>query len=156
MDLKDIIRDGRQVITGLEVASRWDAIRTLVEALVDSGQLDRGDFDLVLEGVTRRETTLSTGIGNGIALPHAITDRVSRVIGAIGLSRGGIPFDAVDGQPVTLIVLFLVPKGQSKEHLDTLASIARLLNRPEFRQRLESSPDAGALLETIRGAAPAS
>lgn len=155
MDLKDIIRDERQVIVGLDADSRWDAIRALLDALVDSGQLDRADLDPVREGVTQREATLSTGIGNGIALPHAITDRVSRVIGAIGLSRGGIPFDAVDGQPVTLIVLFLVPKGQSKEHLDTLASIARLLNRPEFRHRLESSPDARALLETIRGAAPA-
>jgi len=150
MQLKEIIHDKRQIIVGMKAKSRWEAIATLLDALVESGGLARADLEPVHDNVRQRETTLSTGIGNGIALPHALTDRVTRVVGAVGVSRCGIPFESVDGAPVTLVVLFLVPKGQSKEHLGTLANIARLLNRPEFRQRIESSPNAAALLEVIR------
>ena len=73
-----------------------------------------------------------------------------RVVGAFGRSRRGVNFDALDNQPVTLVMLFLVPQGQFQKHLHTLAKIAKLLHRKEFRTALETAPDAPAMCATIK------
>lgn len=83
---------------------------------------------------------MSTGIGFGIGIPHASTDSVSEVVYAIGRSKNGINFDALDTKPVFLVVLFLVPQGQFQKHLHTLANIAKLLHKADFRQSLERIP----------------
>jgi mannitol/fructose-specific phosphotransferase system IIA component (Ntr-type) len=93
---------------------------------------------------------MSTGIGFGIGIPHASTDLIYEVVGALGRSARGVNFDALDSQPVNLVVLFLVPQGQFQKHLHTLAEIAKLLHRKEFRKMLEESPDAAAIFQTIK------
>jgi mannitol/fructose-specific phosphotransferase system IIA component (Ntr-type) len=93
---------------------------------------------------------MSTGIGFGIGIPHASTELISEVIGALGRSRSGIQFDALDNQPVNLVVLFLVPQGQFQKHLHTLAHIARMMHDGEFRTALMQAPDAAAMLKIIR------
>ena len=92
---------------------------------------------------------MSTGIGFGIGIPHASTDLIPEVVGALGRSSKGINFDALDNQPVNLVMLFLVPQGQFQRHLHTLASIAKLLHIKEFRQELEQAPDAQAMFQVI-------
>ena len=92
---------------------------------------------------------MSTGIGFGIGIPHASTDLIPEVVGALGRSGKGINFDALDNQPVNLVMLFLVPQGQFQRHLHTLASIAKLLHIKEFRQELEQAPDAPAMFQVI-------
>ena len=89
---------------------------------------------------------MSTGIGFGIGIPHASTDLIYEVVGALGRSKKGVNFDALDNQPVNLVMLFLVPQGQFQKHLHTLANIAKLLHKAEFRQALEQAPDADAML----------
>ena len=76
---------------------------------------------------------MSTGIGIGIGIPHAATDLVGEVVGAIGRSRKGVQFDALDGKPVKLVMLFLVPQDQFQKHLNTLANLAKLLHKRDFR-----------------------
>jgi mannitol/fructose-specific phosphotransferase system IIA component (Ntr-type) len=93
---------------------------------------------------------MSTGIGFGIGIPHASTDLIKEVVGALGRSKKGIEFDALDNQPVNLVVLFLVPQGQFQKHLHTLASIAKLLHVKEFRQELEQAPDVATMYEIIK------
>ena len=93
---------------------------------------------------------LATGIGFGIGIPHATTDLIQDVVGVFGRSRTGIDFDALDSQPVTLVMLFLVPQGQFQKHLHTLADIAKLLHKKEFRQALEGAPDAEAMFRIIK------
>jgi mannitol/fructose-specific phosphotransferase system IIA component (Ntr-type) len=93
---------------------------------------------------------MSTGIGFGIGIPHASTDLIQDVVGAFGRSKPGIDFDALDSQPVSLVMLFLVPQGQFQRHLHTLADIAKLLHKKEFRQALEEAPDAEAMYRIIR------
>jgi mannitol/fructose-specific phosphotransferase system IIA component (Ntr-type) len=93
---------------------------------------------------------MSTGIGFGIGIPHASTDLIYEVVGALGRSKDGVSFDALDNQPVKLVMLFLVPQGQFQKHLHTLANIAKLLHKSEFRQALEEAPDAAAMLAVIR------
>jgi mannitol/fructose-specific phosphotransferase system IIA component (Ntr-type) len=92
---------------------------------------------------------MSTGIGFGIGIPHASTDLIEEVVGAFGRSSRGINFDALDSQPVKLVMLFLVPQGQFQKHLHTLAGIAKLLHKTEFRQSLEQAPDARTMFEVI-------
>ena len=106
--------------------------------------------DAIVAVVKKRETSMSTGIGFGIGIPHASTDLIYEVVGAFGRSKKGLNFDALDNQPVNLVMLFLVPQGQFQKHLHTLANIAKLLHRAEFRQALEQAPNANAMLNIIR------
>ena len=93
---------------------------------------------------------MSTGIGFGIGIPHASTDLVDEVTGAFGRSKNGVNFDALDNQPVTLVMLFLVPQGQFQKHLHTLAKIAKVLHKKEFRKMLEDAEDASEMYQIIR------
>ncbi len=93
---------------------------------------------------------MSTGIGFGIGIPHASTDLIEEVVGAFGRSQKGVNFDALDNQPVKLVMLFLVPQGQFQKHLHTLANIAKLLHKKEFRQALEEAPNADVMLQVIQ------
>ncbi len=149
MDLGDILSKD-QIITDLRAPNRWEAIDELIASLASTGKIRPADGEAIAAVVKKREASMSTGIGFGIGIPHASTDLISEVVGALGRSKSGVNFDALDSQPVHLVMLFLVPQGQFQKHLHTLANIAKLLHRPEFRQALEIAPDAEAMLRIIR------
>ena len=149
MDLGDILGPD-QIEPELKAATRWEAIDELIEKLVQSAKIQAQHRDAITAVVKKRETSMSTGIGFGIGIPHASTDLIYEVVGAFGRSRKGVNFDALDNQPVTLVMLFLVPQGQFQKHLHTLAKIAKLLHKKEFRQALEEAPDAKAMFEIIK------
>ena len=88
---------------------------------------------------------MSTGIGYGIGIPHASTDLIQEVTSVFGRSRSGIQFDALDNQPVSLVMLFLVPQGQFQKHLHTLANIAKMLLDAGADKRLKDSSGKTAL-----------
>ncbi len=134
----------------MRASNRWEAIDELIDNLVAAGKIQAGDRDAVIAAVKKRETSMSTGIGFGIGIPHASTDLIYEVAGALGRSKKGVNFDALDNQPVKLVMLFLVPQGQFQKHLHTLANIAKLLHKAEFREALESAPDANTMLAIIR------
>jgi mannitol/fructose-specific phosphotransferase system IIA component (Ntr-type) len=149
MDLGDILsRD--QIITDLRASDRWQAIDELINNLVATGKIKPEHRDSIAAVVKKRESSMSTGIGFGIGIPHASTDLIHEVVGAFGRSPKGINFDALDNQPVNLVMLFLVPQGQFQKHLHTLANIAKLLHRAEFRTALEKAADADAMIKIIR------
>jgi mannitol/fructose-specific phosphotransferase system IIA component (Ntr-type) len=100
--------------------------------------------------VKKRETSMSTGIGFGIGIPHASTDLIPEVIAAFGRSRTGVSFDSLDNQPVHLVTLFLVPAGQFQRHLHTLAGIAKVLRRDDFLKSISNASDAEAMIKLIR------
>src|SRR2546423_12027262 len=149
MDLADILGK-EQIIPDLRATNRWEAIDELIGNLVATGKIQPGDRDAVTAAVKKRETSMSTGIGFGIGIPHASTDLIFEVVGALGRSGKGVNFDALDNQPVKLVMLFLVPQGQFQKHLHTLARIAKLLHKKEFRQALEEAPDAQAMYQIIK------
>jgi mannitol/fructose-specific phosphotransferase system IIA component (Ntr-type) len=149
MDLADILSK-EQIIPDLRASNRWEAIDELIGNLVATGKIQPGDRDAVTAAVKKRETSMSTGIGFGIGIPHASTDLIYEVVGALGRSTKGVNFEALDNQPVKLVMLFLVPQGQFQKHLHTLANIAKLLHKAEFRQALEQAADAEAMLAVIR------
>jgi mannitol/fructose-specific phosphotransferase system IIA component (Ntr-type) len=149
MDLGDILSK-EQILTDLRATNRWEAIDELIDNLVATGKIKPEHHDAIAAVVKKRESSMSTGIGFGIGIPHASTDLIGSVVGALGRSKKGVNFDALDNQPVTLVMLFLVPQGEFQKHLHTLANIAKLLHRAEFRQALEQAPDAEAMLRIIR------
>lgn len=149
MDLGDILGP-EQFVPELKATNRWEAIDELIQQLIVSGKIQTEHREAVTAVVKKREGLTSTGIGFGVGIPHASTDRIDDVVGAFGRSKTGVNFDAVDNQPVTLVLLFLVPQGQFQKHLQTLAKIAKLLHRKDFRTALESAPDAKAMCDIIR------
>lgn len=153
MNLADILT-GEQILTDLKATNRWEAIEELIDHLVVCGKIKPDHRDAIAAVVRKRESSMSTGIGYGIGIPHASTDLITEVVGALGRSRTGINFDALDNRLVNLVMLFLVPQGQFQKHLHTLADIAKLLHNSNFRQALEEAPDAGAMLGIIKRQAP--
>ena len=131
-----------QIVPEMRSTERWSAIVELVDTLVKSGGVAPADRDAVLASLRAREETMSTGIGFGIAIPHASSDRVSKVVAVFGRSEHGIDFDSLDNAPVRFIVMFVVPKDHFQIHLRTLAAIAKFLNDRGVRERLgrASSP----------------
>jgi len=151
MTLADILAQ-EQIIAELQASNRWEAIDELIGHLVKVGKIKPEHREAIVAVVKKRETSMSTGIGFGVGIPHASTELIYDVMGALGRSKKGINFDALDNQPVRLVMLFLVPQGQFQKHLHTLAGIAKHLHNKEFRQALEDAPDAAAMMAVIKSA----
>ena len=149
MDLGDILSK-EQIVPDLQAADRWQAIDELINTLVATGKINPEPREAITAVVRKRETSMSTGIGFGIGIPHASTDLIYEVVGALGRSKKGVDFNSLDNQPVHLVMLFLVPQGQFQKHLHTLANIAKMLHKSEFRQALEQAPDGDSMLQIIR------
>ena len=137
------------MIVDLAAADRWQAIEELVGHLVVTGEIKPENKESIVTAVKKRDLSMSTGIGFGIGIPHASTNLVSEVVFALGRSKEGVNFDALDNQPVKLVILFLVPQGQFQKHLHTLANIAKFLHKPGFRRALERAPDAASVYKII-------
>ena len=149
MELADFLTK-EQVVTDLKASDRWEAIEELIDLLVDKGRIKSEHREAIVSVVKNRETSMSTGIGFGIGIPHASTDLIDDVTGAFGRSKAGVNFDALDNQSVNLVMLFLVPQGQFQKHLHTLAKIAKVLHKKEFRKALEDAGDAAEMYQLIR------
>jgi mannitol/fructose-specific phosphotransferase system IIA component (Ntr-type) len=128
-----------QIIPEMKATERWPAIVELIDLLVAQQKIDLVSRDGILAALKQREETMSTGIGFGIAIPHASSDAVAEVVAAFGRSSQGIEFDALDSAPVKFVVLFIVPKNQFQTHLRTLASIAKFLNDRSIREKLAAA-----------------
>lgn len=145
MTLADILSID-QIVPNMRATERWSAIVELTQCLVKVGKIKAEDEGSILAALRKREETMSTGIGFGIALPHASSDCVSEVVAAFGRSQHGIEFDSLDNAPVRFVVLFVVPKDQFQVHLRTLAAIAKLLNDRQVREALANAQTAEQIL----------
>ncbi len=143
-----------QIIPAMQATERWSAIVELVDLLVAQERIKPEDREAVLAALRQREETMSTGIGFGIAIPHASSERVDEVVAAFGRSTGGIEFDSLDNAPVKFIVLFIVPKDQFQTHLRTLAAIAKFLNDRAVRERLGEAGSAQEILDIFERTPP--
>lgn len=139
-----------QIIPEMNATERWPAIVELIDLLVSLGKIKPEDRESILASLKQREETMSTGIGFGIAIPHASSDRLDEVVAAFGRSTTGIEFDALDNAPVKFVVLFIVPKNQFQTHLRTLASIAKFLNDRSVRDRLGGAQSAQGILSIFQ------
>jgi nitrogen PTS system EIIA component len=145
MTLTNLLSE-EQIIPEMVATDRWQAIEEIVNRLVETGHLGTSCRDEVVAALRHREENISTGIGFGLAIPHASCESIKEVTACFGRSKGGIDFESLDGRPVHIILLFLVPKDQFQTHLRTLAAIAKFLNDPAVRSELTAAPDAKAIL----------
>jgi fructose-specific phosphotransferase system IIA component len=143
-----------QIIPEMKSTERWAAIVELIDLLVEKGAVRKADRESVLAALRQREETMSTGIGFGIAIPHASSNCVNEVVAAFGRSSAGFEFDSLDNSPVKFIVLFVVPKDQFQVHLRTLAAIAKFLNDKSVREQLGRAESAEEILAILDNKAP--
>lgn len=149
MLLGDVLHEG-VIEPALKAQEKYEAISELIGILVAGGSLPAELRPHAVEVVTKRERSMSTGMEGGVALPHGSLDGIDRMVAALGVSKAGIPFDSLDGQPCRLLVLMLLPRTNFKGYVSTLAGIAHLLHHPAFRQRLINAPDAAAAIALIQ------
>ncbi len=134
------------IILDMKAVEHWPSIVELVGHLVKTEQLPVSQHDEILEAFRVREESVSTGIGSGVAIPHAFSDHLDHVIAVFGRSRAGIDFEALDNAPVHFIVLFVVPRKNYPLHLQTLAAIAKMFTNAEVLRRLGAAEDLEEIL----------
>lgn len=135
------------MICDLTVSSPKQLFQSLAQSLIAAHKLDSKGVICrdVVSAAIERERLGSTGVGNGVALPHARIDGMDRVVAAFVRLSDPLDFDAVDGRQVDLVCFLLAPADCGGAHLRALARVSRLLRRPETRQRLRAAPNAEAL-----------
>lgn len=138
-----------QIILDMKAVEHWPSIVELVGHLVSSGQLPVEQQQEMLDAFKAREEQVSTGIGSGIAIPHAFSDHLEKVIAVFGRSLQGIDFEALDNAPVHFIILFIVPRKDYHMHLRTLAAIAKMFTNVEVRRQLGNAETIDDILSII-------
>jgi PTS system nitrogen regulatory IIA component len=145
MTLTDLIAP-TAVIPALRVNGKKQAIQEVAaRAAALTGQNERAILEILLQ----REKLGSTGVGNGIAIPHGKMPKLGGLFGLFARLERPIDFEALDGQPVDLIFLLLAPEAAGADHLKALARVARLLRDPEVARRLRASRDADAIYAVL-------
>ena len=148
MRICDILNQERIVVdvAGERVVDKKSALLTLGSLLAPSVGVDEAE---VFRLLTEREKLQSTGIGDGVAIPHASTDEAPGQVAALLVCARGIPFDAIDGAPVKIVFGVVGPLRATGEHLRTLARISRLLRDTNVRAHLVESANPGAACELV-------
>ncbi|MBI4054990.1 MAG: PTS sugar transporter subunit IIA [Elusimicrobia bacterium] len=123
----------------LKAVTKAGALEEMVDLLIGSKKLPSQNRSAVVQALLEREALGSTGIGCGVAIPHAKFSGLQQIIGALAISKRGIPFEAQDGQPAKIFFLLLAPPDSAGLHLKALAKISRLLKDPHLRQNLQNA-----------------
>jgi len=136
----------------LEITSgnKFEAIEQL--ARVFDGSDICSDVDKLIAALREREEIMSTGIGFNIAIPHAKIPEVKDISFALGVSRKGIDFDSMDGNPVNLVILVAAGEKQHKDYLSLLSSIMAFLKDPSVKEQIVSSADPKRIMEILKTA----
>lgn len=133
----------------LQASTKWGAIHELAVLLEAAGRLN--SVDAFEQAVRQREDEVSTGVGFGIGIPHGRSSAVRKSSIAFGRSRAGIPFDAIDGEPVHLVFLLAIPETMDdREYLGALSRLARWIVHEEFRNGLMSAESIEDVMRAVR------
>jgi PTS system fructose-specific IIC component/PTS system nitrogen regulatory IIA component len=127
---------------GLEAEDKDEAFEELADAFCQASRLDIREE--ILEAVRDRERKMSTGIQKGIAIPHGKTNAIDKVRGVLGISKHGIDYDALDGEPVYLLFMVIAPQTETEKHLRVLKRLAELLQNPQFFTDLAAQNDSSS------------
>ncbi len=136
------------IIPELSATSKRGVLEELIALLKNEGKVK--DAATTVDVLIEREKLGSTGIGQGIAIPHAKSDQATHVAAAFGVSRRGVQFDALDGEPVHIVFVLVAPPDAAVLHLKALARISRLLKDKFFRQALREARTVPDILKLIR------
>jgi len=146
MKIVDLIKRDL-ILATLSATSKPKIIKELAVYLASRHDaVDEKDLTRVL---IDREALASTGIGEGVAIPHGKLSTVNEIVACIGRARGGVDFDSMDGQPTFLFFVLVAPENSTGAHLKALARISRVFKDAEFRSRLLNASDADAMYDVI-------
>jgi fructose-specific phosphotransferase system IIA component len=134
----------------LQAIKKKETLKELIDKLVVAKRIKENAKEKILQALLDREKLGSTGIGQGVAIPHAKTDKVTEIVCAFATSRKGIEFDALDGEKVYIIFLLIAPQDSAGMHLKVLAKISRLLKDKFFRQALREAKAPSEVVKIIK------
>lgn len=138
----------KAVTANMKAQDKEGVIRELVDLLYRAGAIK--DKEELVSALLAREALGSTGIGQGIGIPHGKSNKVKDLIAAFGLSRKGVKFDSLDGEPVYIFFLLVAPEESAGPHLKALARISRFLKDKYFRDLLKNAKDEKEIIKIIR------
>ena len=139
----------KAISADLNATTKKEVIEELVDLLFNAGVIEKKIKPKLIEVLLVREALGSTAIGQGIAIPHGKCESVTKLIGALGISKKGVNFDSLDGEPAYIFFLLVAPTDSAGPHLKALARISRLLKDKYFRENLKVSKDEKSILKLI-------
>lgn len=150
MQLQELFRPD-DLLVGLDPVDKWEAIRALMDRLVQAGRVPADREEEMLEAVFERERSMSTGMERGLAIPHAAVEGLEQLAACLGVvtDEGGLEFSSIDGAPTRLVILLLIPREQKLLHIRTLADIARGLGDEAKVAALVAAADADAAWKAL-------
>jgi len=138
-----VVRDA--IVPELSANSKESVIREMVESLRAAGYFKGGEPEDIVKAILKRELLGSTGIGRGVAIPHTKHNSVERLIGTVALSKAGVAFDSLDGEPVHVFVLLISPQDRPGDHLRALENVSRSLRDDGFVHALQKASTRDAV-----------
>ena len=146
MDIRDFLNP-KAISVDLEATTKEGVIKELLGMLAKAGAIKNEEklFKILMD----REALGSTGIGQGVGIPHGKTDSLRTLVGALGISKTGVDFDSLDGEPVYILFLLIAPQDSAGPHLKALARISRLLKDKYFRDNLRACKDDKSIIKII-------
>lgn len=149
MELSDNLKKSN-ILLKPKSTNRWELIGEMVDYASKNKDIDPSESDEIKKSLIEREKSMSTGIGNGVAIPHCTTLKVQDIIFILAIIPRGMDFDAIDNLPVKIVILLLVPKNKLTQHIKTLANIAKLMSIDELRNTLLTLKTPESIIKTIK------
>ena len=138
------------IIIRSKAANRWDLIEEMLDLAVKNKQFKEEERESVKKALFDREKSMSTGIGKGVAIPHCTTGAVEEIVIILAICENEIDFASIDNKPVRVAIFLLVPKKKLKQHIKTLANIAKIMNNEELKEKLISLKTPDTLIKSIK------
>ncbi|HMF11763.1 MAG TPA: PTS sugar transporter subunit IIA [Gemmataceae bacterium] len=145
-----VVRDA--ILPDLKGTNKEGVIREMVESLRAAGNFKSGDPEEVVKAILKRELLGSTGIGRGVAIPHTKHPTVDRLVGTVALSKAGVGFESLDGEPVHVFVMLVSPQDRPGDHLRALENVSRTLRDDGFVRALRQATTKEAIWELLQDA----
>ncbi len=130
--------------------NRWEIIEEMIDLTVKNKEISHEDSEAIKSSLIEREKSMSTGIGNGVAIPHCSTTKVNNIIAVMAITPRGLNFDSIDNEPVKIVILLIVPKDKLTQHIKTLANIAKMMSDQELREKLLEQKTADSIIKTLK------
>ena len=130
--------------------TRWALIEEMVDLALKNKEIPQDDIETIKKSLIEREKSMSTGIGNGVAMPHCTSSRINDLVLIMTTTDKGIDFDSIDNQPVRLVILLIFPKSKFSQHIKTLANIAKMMNDGDLREKLLEQKTPESIMKVLK------
>ena len=149
MDFTESIKKNN-ILLKSKSTNRWELIEELIDLAVKNKEIEESDCDEIKKNLTSRERSMSTGIGNGVAIPHCTTAKIKDIVFLMSIIPNGMDFDSIDNQLVKIIILLLVPKNKLSQHIKTLANIAKLMSNENLRKKITTLKTPESIIKALK------